>query len=67
MTDISLHSIVEYGMATANNHDQLLDFVNEGLMNGFQPYGAPFVTTVQYDNLFIHQAMVRYELKKKNS
>jgi hypothetical protein len=67
MTDTGLHnSIVEYGMATAGNHKELLVYVQQAICEGFQPFGNVF-TTNQYEQNFIHQPMVRYELKKKNS
>jgi hypothetical protein len=66
MTDISLHSIVEYGIATEVNHMSLAGLVNEKICEGWQPHGNVFMTN-QYEQNFIHQAMVRYELKKKNS
>ena len=58
--------ILEYGMATAHNHVELLDYVNEGINEGFQPFGNVFITN-QHDQTFIHQPMVVYEIKKKNS
>ena len=56
--------IIQYGIASAHNHLELLDYVNDAIGAGYQPYGNIFLTT-QHDQTFIHQPMVMYELKKK--
>jgi hypothetical protein len=56
--------IIQYGMATAHNHHELLDYVNDAITAGYQPYGYVFQTT-QHEQNFIHQPMVMYDLKKK--
>lgn len=59
-----METILQYGIASAHNHRELLDYVNEQICAGWQPYGNIFLTQ-QYDQTFIHQPMVFYELKKK--
>lgn len=66
MTDTCLHNIIQYGIASAYDHMELAGYVNEQIYAGWQPYGNVF-QTVQHNQTFIHQPMVYYELKKKNS
>ncbi len=58
--------IEEYGICTAHSNTELIQYVDEQLKNGYEPLGGPY-TTIQYNILFIHQAMVKYNLKKKIS
>lgn len=59
-----MEMIEEYGICSAHDHLELLKYVDEQLKHGYQPWGSPY-TTVQYNVLFIHQTMVKYNLKKK--
>lgn len=49
--------IIDYGIATAYNHIELLNYVAEAIAEGFQPYGNVFQTT-QHNQTFIHQPLV---------
>jgi len=57
--------IVEYGSCAEHTDGELAGAVNEQIKKGWVPWGSPY-TTVQYDTLFFHQAMVRYDVKKKS-
>ena len=55
--------IIHYDVCSANDHIQLTELINQGINQGFQPYGFSY-TTIQNNILFIHQPMVQYAKKQ---
>lgn len=58
--------ITQYGICAAHTDGELAGMVNEQLKKGFQPYGFVF-TSVQCDQLYYHQAMVKTGVIKKRT
>lgn len=56
-------TIIDYAIATGNDHKELVWIVTDQIREGWQPYN-PIFQTVQHDTLFIHQAMVKYDTNK---
>lgn len=52
------NKIIEYGICSANDTQELVLYVDKELKNGYQPYGFVF-TSLKGEMLFYHQAMVK--------
>lgn len=58
--------IIEYGIASGENHFQLAQIVNEQLIAGWQPFNNVF--EYQYgESRLLCQAMVKYKTAKKKA
>lgn len=56
--------VLKYDLVSANHHHELVNYVNQGIEQGWELHGFTFETT-QSNVLFFHQAMVlRGPLKK---
>ena len=55
MTDT--RKIIDYKVLLNDSASELSQQVKDNIKDGWQPFGAPFISDV----LFTHQAMVKYE------
>lgn len=60
----SMKKIIGYRAVSAIDADILTDEVNGLIREGFQPFG-PIATSIDKDNIYYTQAMVRHAEKKR--
>jgi hypothetical protein len=59
-------TILHYDICSSKSREELVNYINAGIRAGLQPFGFPY-TTIQDQELTVHQPMVMYGSKKKQT